>query len=665
MNSYHPSAGVDPRLHLLAEAGRLLDHGNPAEAVGRVIDMMSAALGLDLSLCLLRDGEEPCPVASGGLSSEIASLLARGDGRDDAAILASAGMAAIVRVPLGAGGEIIAGRRDAGFSPDDLLTIEIVAGTIAMALGRGAAHEELRLTRSELEGALASSEITLLQLDAAFRSINEGIIITDLQGSVLAMNPAALDLLGFEDIEECNRHFDNYLEVFQANYLDSELVPVEEWPVQRIVRGESFTNIEVHVRRLDTGRSWIGSFSGAPVRNRDGEIILAAITIRDITAQKHGQRELKEAKRAAERANRFKNRFLDLLSHELRTPLMPVLTLAHLLESDPALPAHLRDHAEVIRKNVEVEASLIDDLLDLTLIDKGKLDLAPRPLSLHRLIGGVLDACGDDIARKQLKMSLSLDADRATVAADPLRMKQALRSLIKTVVNLAGKGEKIAIGTRDAERGVLLTISGSGRGMSPRLLRHMFGSAGEADAPTTTRFGGAGLSFAIARVLIELHGGSVGVVGEDDDAITSLLIELPTTIEGEEPEREALVPVSGGEALRVLVVEDHEDTCQVMRAMLDRAGYRVAVASSVAGAIDAASAGEGFDLLICDIALPDGTGIDVLRALRGAGRTRGLAVSGFGSNADVQRSIDAGFDAHLTKPVTYQKLHDAISRIYR
>jgi CheY-like chemotaxis protein len=115
----------------------------------------------------------------------------------------------------------------------------------------------------------------------------------------------------------------------------------------------------------------------------------------------------------------------------------------------------------------------------------------------------------------------------------------------------------------------------------------------------------------------------------------------------------------------VLVVEDHEDTSQVMRAMLDRDGYRVSVAASVAGAIDAAAAGEGFDLLICDIALPDGTGLDVLRMLRKTGALRGLAVSGFGSDADVQRSIEAGFDAHLTKPITYQKLQDAIRRLYR
>ncbi|MEO5931145.1 MAG: response regulator [Candidatus Kapaibacterium sp.] len=626
--------------------------GLPQEITGRVATM--------------RLGEGVCgTVARDTKRMIIPDVQANDDPRLD--LLRSVGVRGYACYPLLAEGRLLGtlgmgSRASAGFDEDEIELMQIVCGQIAMALERARLTTELQRRTEELEGAVATSEVTLLQLEAVVKSITEGIIVTDLKGNVLAMNPAAFEMLGFDDVGDCSRHFDNYLEIFQAHYLDSEVVPVEEWPVQRISRGESFMNVEVNVRRLDTGKSWIGSFSGAPVRNKSGEIMLAAITMRDITEQKANQRELKEAKRAAESANRAKDQFLELLSHELRIPLTPVLTLAHILESDDGLPEHLRHYAETIRRNVETEVLLIDDLVDLTRLDKGKLQLDRRRVNLHSLVTRVQNFCRADVTAHRVELSGELAAAHHYINADPIRIQQAFRAIVKSLIRLVGgAGRMIIRSVNNAPGTVTLNIIISGERVHPGLIPHILDALTEGDA-MSQRYGGLGLSLAVGRALIEAHGGTFGPARHTNNGESGLEIVLTTSDLAEATAEDVPETTPALENLRVLVVEDHEDTRLVLQSLLERDGFTVFTANSVATALDVAR-GNPPDLLISDIGLPDGSGSDLMRLLRNRHPLKGIAISGYGTDADIRRNMESGFSEHLTKPVSYLRLHDAIERL--
>jgi CheY-like chemotaxis protein len=396
----------------------------------------------------------------------------------------------------------------------------------------------------------------------------------------------------------------------------------------------------------------------------------------------------RQAREAAEAANRAKDQFLAVLSHELRTPLTPVVTLVQMLQRDSSeLPAGLRDAIGTIRRNLDLELRLIDDLLDLTRISRGKLSLHLQPLDPHEVIRRVIDLCNADIRAKGLTLDLRLHARRTLVDGDSARLHQVLWNLLRNSIKFTPHGGAIIVATTNdpQDRSLVVRVQDTGIGIEPDALRRIFLAFEQGSGTVSRQFGGLGVGLALSRAIVEAHGGAITAQspGRNLGSTFTLSLPLARTATDLQAPRAAIAPSSAAapfpilaataqdrvsECLRILLVEDHADTARAMSRLLDDFGWRVRTADSVAGALLAAEV-EPFDVLLCDVGLPDGSGLDLMRQLlRRSSSTqpvKGIAISGFGMEQDIQSSLDAGFAAHLVKPVDINELHAAVQELVR
>lgn len=430
--------------------------------------------------------------------------------------------------------------------------------------------------------------------------------------------------------------------------------------------GERF-DMEFRLRRSDGIYRWFLARS-LPMRDEQGRIMRWFGTCTDIDDQKQVELELKRAKESAEAANAAKDRFLAVLSHELRTPLTPVLSTVDFLESQPGLPADLKSSIDMIRRNVELEARLIDDLLDLTRISRGKLQLHFQTVDVHACLYSAIDICRQEVQSKNLSLEIELRADHHKVHADCARLQQVFWNLIKNAVKFTPAGGTIGIHTRNpaASDELHVHIRDTGIGIESEFLGRVFDAFEQGEDSVSRRFGGLGLGLAISRALVRAHHGTLTADSPGRNRGTTFTVCVPTMKDARMAARH-LYPGGTGSVpanLCILLVDDHEDTARAMKRLLERLGHKVQTANSYHSAIKT-SAVVPFDLLISDIGLPDGSGLDLMRQLlKHHGRPiKGVALSGFGMEEDIQKSKAAGFAEHLIKPVNFSELEKVIRNL--
>jgi len=363
----------------------------------------------------------------------------------------------------------------------------------------------------------------------------------------------------------------------------------------------------------------------------------------------------------AERASEAKDRFLAMLSHELRTPLTPVLASVFMLEREDNIPAIMHESLQLIRRNVELEARLIDDLLDLTRISKGKVQLSFEIVDAHTLLRNALEICQSEIEQKKLELRSEFAATKVYLQADPARLQQIFWNLIKNAVKFTPKGGKLSIRTtNDGDGQFCLEVEDSGCGIDPEVLPRIFHAFEQAGR---TQLGGLGLGLAISKALVEAHQGSIRAESQGRDRGAKFTALFSTCERNAIPESiDAPRSTTKRRSVRLLLVEDHEDTNRSLTRMLRRRGYEVHPANDIRSALDIAT-NKHFDVLVSDIGLPDGSGIDLLKALRAKGEVFGIALTGFGMEEDIRRSGEAGFSHHLVKPVDLNKLDSIIQEV--
>ena len=354
------------------------------------------------------------------------------------------------------------------------------------------------------------------------------------------------------------------------------------------------------------------------------------------------------------RSNLAKDQFLAMLSHELRTPLTPVLASALALENEPALPEGVRESLQMIRRNVELEARLIDDLLDLTRIDRGKVQLNFEVVDAHTLLQNALEICQPEIDRKHLMHSLNLEARRVYLQADPARLQQIFWNLINNAVKFTPGEGRISISTSNDSHGQLhVQIADSGLGIEPESLPKIFDAFEQGGR---TQLGGLGLGLAISKALAEAHKGTIAAQSAGRDKGSTFTLVFPTCEKVAAQIAPAVSPrESKHQAMRILLVEDHEDTNRSLTNLLRRRGYQVQSALNFHSALDL-SAREQFDVLISDLGLPDGSGIDLMQILQSKRPVIGIALTGFGMEDDIRKGREAGFRYHLVKPIDLNRL---------
>ena len=393
----------------------------------------------------------------------------------------------------------------------------------------------------------------------------------------------------------------------------------------------------------------------------------------DISERLQMEAALLAAKDEAEQANKAKDQFLAVLSHELRTPLNPILLAATAMLEQPGEPEDIRPTLEMIKQYASLQARLIDDLLDVMQIVRGKMPMHWGVADVHDLIRHAVEICRSEFQAKQMGLGVDLAASSHHVDADSARLQQVFWNLIKNAVKFTPVGGTISIQTRN-EPGpdgptLVVEVADNGIGIDPAMIPLIFDPFQQAETSIIRKFGGLGLGLAISRGVVDAHGGKLSVLSDGPGRGSTFRVELKAL-----PEAIAIPNghVDGGprstappalSPRRILLVEDEPVTLRLMAKLLRKLGHLVQVAGTIAAAQEAADAGE-FDLIISDIGLPDGSGLDLMRRfVARRGPIPSIALTGYGMEEDIQRSHDAGFRAHLTKPIDFKKLEALIRQV--
>ena len=518
------------------------------------------------------------------------------------------------------------------------------------------AHE--RQSRQQAERKLQERETYFGQLIDSLRDY--AVIALSSTGIVESWNQAAEWIFGYAPDEVLGSSSDRLVERDPAGTL------------QRRTLAEELASIAATGSTLED--CWLLRKNGTPFY---ASIVTTAIfddagalrgfsrIVRDMTDSRIAADLLEAAKEQAEAANRAKDHFLAVLSHELRTPLGPIYAAAQALGMQPDLPAKSRRSVELIKRNVEAEARLIDDLLDISKIVNDKLTLNLEPTDLVPLLGGVADIFRDEATARDVEIEYTPLLYPVIVQADAARLQQIFWNLLKNAIKFTQKTGRIRIAVLPPKLGkVEVEVTDTGMGIQEEALARIFNAFDQGDDQGSHKRGGLGLGLAIASSLAHRHGGTLNVHsdGLGHGATFTLTLDYPT---GCSPTSTRPAPDTAPERAvpptRILLVEDNEDTAETMQLLLAEFGYAVEIAESVTAARKKL-AQSNYDALISDMGLPDGDGIDVLRLFDKSEGRIAVAVTGYGMEADVQRCLAAGFDHHLTKPLAIDRLIAVLRR---
>lgn len=413
-----------------------------------------------------------------------------------------------------------------------------------------------------------------------------------------------------------------------------------------------------------------------PYKTIDKKIDGTVLALVDIDALKQSMKEIRAAREEAEKANRGKDMFLATLSHELRTPLTSILSWAQLLRKRKLDPEKVNRGLEAIEESGKTQAQLINDLLDVSRIIAGKLTLDLREINPISVVKAAIESVRPTAELKFIKIETTIDTTLGTVMADSMRLQQVFWNLLTNAVKFSAPRSKVFIrlGKRKGEEGELaqamIQVVDSGKGIDPEFLPEIFNRFSQEDSSSIRLHGGLGLGLAIARNLVELHGGTIQAesAGEQQGATFTVLLPLKSKKPlPEQPIHKSTPDETRLDGVRVLIVDDESGTRAVFAEMLQSAGAETQ---------DASSAQEAFsllqlfnpDVIVSDIAMPGEDGYSFIRRIRAlspshGGLTPAIAVTAYAGADDAQHALAEGFQAHLAKPLDAQRLFEIIAKL--
>jgi signal transduction histidine kinase/CheY-like chemotaxis protein len=396
-----------------------------------------------------------------------------------------------------------------------------------------------------------------------------------------------------------------------------------------------------------------------PLRGEDGRILQWFGTNTDIT-------ELRQMEDALQEAARRKDEFLAMLAHELRNPLAPILNGLVILRMSEADREAVEKARSMIERQVLHMSRIVDDLLDVSRIQRGKVTLVAERLDLARLVRTVIEDQRTVCKKAGLTIEEALPEVPVWVEGDATRLTQVVANLVQNSIKFSERGGKIAARVEaDLDKAqAVLAIRDTGVGIDPDMLPRLFVTFAQADSSLDRSRGGLGMGLALVKGLVELHGGEVQASSAGPGQGAEFIVRLPLQPEPAAIVDQPIAPRPPDEPLRILVVEDNRDTAESLRMLLELFGHEVTVAHSGPAGVQAARQSTP-DVVLCDIGLPGMDGYGVVGELRrnpSTARTRVIALTGYGSAQDRLRSQEAGFDAHLVKPVQPQVLQDLFAR---
>ena len=510
-------------------------------------------------------------------------------------------------------------------------------------------------------GENRSSNLALHQTAEQFHilvdSVEEyAIYLLDPNGNVVTWNTGAEKIKGYRAEEIIGKNF--------ACFYTAEDVAGEK-PQSNLHEAAHRGHIrDQGLRVRKDGTTFEAEVILTVLRDEKGNTRGYSKVTRDITDQIRS-REFEAEKIAAEKASKAKDDFLAALSHELRTPLTPALAAATYLQENAAkLPTEFAEDVQIIKRNVQLQARLIDDLLDLTRITRGKLQLTLERVDANALVRDAIEIAESAIAAKKLNVSTEFDATKPYILGDSIRLQQVFWNLINNAVKFTPSGGQIAIRTSNDEAAHFhFKIRDNGIGIERERMGLLFTPFEQADASVSRQFGGLGLGLAISKHLVDLHHGTIEAESRGRSFGSTFKVTLDMLPEGvgtTDPDSRA--PKRPPKPLRILLVEDHRDTRRTLSRLLTHFGHEVLAADNIRSALKIADSGN-VDVLLCDIGLPDGSGYEVISQAKRKQPIKAVAITGFGTEDDIRRSKEAGFDFHLVKPIDLHELQTVLDQV--
>jgi PAS domain S-box-containing protein len=567
-------------------------------------------------------------------------------------------------------------------------------GQTAAAVLRDAAGRPTRLVAStqevterkqqeqERERLLAALSDQRSLLQAVLQQIPAGVMIADAAGRLLHVSEQVRRMTGI-DVTHPVPLGDSDVSAGLTAARPGEPRTAGDWPLARALRnGELVEDEEVELTN-DEGRQITISVNAGPVRDDRGRIIAAVAAFYDVTDRKRveGERERalqreREARGAAEQANRLKDEFLATISHELRTPLNAILGWADMLRSDMLDEPRRTRAIESIYGNARRQAQLIEDLLDVSRIITGTVRLQVAPLDLADTVRAAVDVVAPAAEARRIQLHVE-GAREMPIRGDAARLQQIVWNLLSNAVKFTPEGGAVTVRLEERRGAAVVTVSDNGIGIAEEFLPYVFDRFRQADSGTTRTFGGLGLGLAIVRHLAELHGGTVTASSGGQGLGSTFTVTLPAleaSLSSPHPRAPETIPESSREAIdlhavRVLLVEDEADTREMLVLALVAYGATVQAAGSVPEALDALRSAVP-DVLVSDIGMPGLDGYALLDAIRRdevaeAAGVPAIALTAYAKHEDRARALAAGFQAHLAKPLEPLQLARTIRALVR
>ena len=532
---------------------------------------------------------------------------------------------------------------------------------------------DLTERRAQEEALRRSEERLRLVIEAV---VDYAIFMLDANGYVMSWNIGAQHIKGYRAEEIVGRHFSCF-------YPDDQ--QRGGWPDHALREAAEKGRFEDEGWRIrkDGSRFWANAVITA-LRDAEGHLHGYSKITRDLTDRKqaealleHGARreELLEAERnarvEAQRAAQMKDEFLATLSHELRTPLNAILGWAQVLTRNQALsPEDLKRGTEAIERNARAQVQLIDELLDLSRIMAGRVRLDVQRLMLATVAEAAVESVEPAAAAKNIRLEKVLDPQAGPVSGDPARLQQVIWNLLSNAIKFTPKGGRVQVLLERVNSHVELTVADTGIGIPAEFLPRVFDRFSQNDASASRSYGGLGLGLAIAKQLVELHGGTLSASSAGENRGATFVIKLPLSIvlPSNPPEERlhpahhtateiSLLPMLTG--VRLLVVDDEPDARDLARRVLEGQGATVLAASSAEEALSTLES-QAIDVLLSDIGMPGMDGYQLMRRVRSSDaayrRIPSVALTAFARSEDRKKAILAGYHSHISKPVDIAEL---------
>jgi PAS domain S-box-containing protein len=512
--------------------------------------------------------------------------------------------------------------------------------------------------RKLIEEERRQAEEALRESEERFRNMADNapvmIWVTDSTGYCIYLSKTWYDFTGQTEATGLGDGWLDAIHPQEREYTRQSFLMANE-------RGETL-RLEYRLRRFDGEYRWIID-AATPRFGRDGKFEGYIGSVIDITERKQAEAQREEmlqreqaAREAAEAANRIKDEFLAVLSHELRTPLNPILGWSNLLQNNQVSPEKLQQGLATIERNAKQQAQLIDDLLDISRIIRGKLSLNFIPVNLATPIRSALETVRLAMEAKSIQLQVILGPNVGQVMGDIGRLQQVIWNLLSNATKFTPAGGLVTVRLTQVDSHAQIQVSDTGKGIQREFLPHVFELFRQQDSSTTRRFGGLGLGLAIARQIVEAHGGTISAdsLGEGKGATFIVCLPLARAAASDTP---AVVekPTSDLANIRVLVVEDELDSLTLMNVLLEAEGAIVTAVSSGEDALSAITQSQ-FDILISDIAMPGMDGYALIGLVRSLPPEYNrdipaLALTAYAGESEQRRAIAAGFQSHLPKPI--------------